>query len=167
MSDNALPTVHDVDVRGFQDLLAPVRQRQQWRIDRLLTELTRAQKSLAVVEHDIAAVDSARETCVRAAARALAERIDPNAHRGSLLYLAQLQARSEELKVLRQTRQHACDDIRQACTAAQLRLEGLSRHRSEALQSYADEIRQHATVEQDRDWLARTAVARSGRRASP
>lgn len=167
MSDTALPTVHDVDVRGFRDLLAPVRQRQQWRIDRLLTELARAQKSLAAVAHDLAAVDSARETCVRAAARALAERLDPNAHRGSLLFLAQLQARSEELKDLRQTRQQACDELRQACTAAQLRLEGLSRHRNEALKDYADEIRQHATVEQDRDWLARSAVTRSGRRIAP
>ena len=42
--------VRDVDVRGFVYSLEPVRQQQQWRLDKSMAELAQAQQVLAGTE---------------------------------------------------------------------------------------------------------------------
>lgn len=153
----------DVDVRGFVYALEPVRQKQQWRLDKLMAELARAQQALAEIEGRIAEVQQLHDQQAEAAGQALLRRLDPGAHRRALGYLAQLREQSRQLREQRELQLSARDDLRQACVAQQLRIEGLTRHKEDALTQYADEVRQRASTEQDRDWLARSVATRRTR----
>lgn len=167
MSAAEVPTARDVDVRGFIDVLAPVRQRQQWRVDRAMLALARAQKLLTDTDASLAEAERGHASQASLAALALAERMDPSTHRRTLLYLAQLRTQCESLKSERQKQQADCDRIRRESTAEQLRLEGLSRHRADALDAYADDVRKRNSVEQDKEWLARSFSAATTRNALP
>lgn len=162
-SSTAAAAVRDVDVRGFVYALEPVRQKQQWRMDKLMAELARAQQALAEIEVRIADVQQLHDQQAAAAGEALLRRLDPGAHRRALGYLAQLREQSRQLREQRELQRSTRDGLRQACLAQQVRIEGLTRHKEDALTQYADEVRQRASTEQDRDWLARSAAGRRTR----
>jgi len=153
--------VRDVDVRGFVYSLEPVRQRQQWRLDKSMAELAQAQQVLAGTEAQMAQVLKAHDEQARTVGQALLERLDPAAHRRTLAYLAQLRGQWAQLDAQREEQRLARDRLRRACLEQQMRLEGLTRHKENALTEYADEVRQRASNEQDRDWLARSAFAQA------
>lgn len=145
----------DVDIRGFSYPLEPVRQRQQWQLDRSLAALGRAQKLLDQTEEQLKQLRETHDAQARALSEATLRRLDPGAHRRALGYLTHLRERSKELETLRDTQRLARDELRRECTERRLRLDGLDRHKEDALTDYAHEIRQRNANEQDRDWLAR------------
>lgn len=149
--------VRDVDVRGFVYSLEPVRQRQQWRLDKSMVELAQAQQVLAGTEARMAQMLKTHDEQARTVGQALLERLDPAAHRRTLAYLAQLRGQWAQLDAQREEQRLARDRLRRECLEQQMRLEGLIRHKENALTEYADEVRQRASNEQDRDWLARAA----------
>jgi hypothetical protein len=148
---------HDVDLRGFEHALEPVRQKQQWRLDRQRAELARAQRALAETDAELAGLQQQSEGQAEAIRQALG-RLDPGAHRRALGYLAQLREQWLRLAEQRETQCAACDELRRGCVLLQLRIEGLARHKEEALKDYAHEARRRASTEQDRDWLARSVA---------
>jgi len=149
----------DVDVRGFSYELEPVRQKQQWRLERLMANLASAQQEVTRVEMRIDELQQLHEVQAEAISQAMRQRLDPSAHRHSLNYLSQLRERSRQMKEERQALLETCASLRAACVAQQLRIEGLMRHKEEALHEYAHEMRQRAGAEQDRDWLARISAS--------
>lgn len=153
-------TARDVDVRGFVYALEPVRQRQQWRLDKLMSALARAQRALAGTEAEIDRVRALHDAQARHAAEALRRRMDPQAHRQALGFLMHLRAQRKQLEQRRDEQSAEKERLRKDCLELQLRLDGLARHKEDALTQYADEIRQCNSNEQDRDWLARSAAAR-------
>lgn len=150
----------DVDVRGFAYTLEPVRQKQQWRLERLTADLARTQQALARVEAQVEELRRMHDTQADAVGHALTQRVDPAAHRYALNHLARLDERTCELDEERKSLNQRCASLRKACVAQQLRIEGLVRHKEEALAEYAHEMRLRASAEQDRDWLARPAAGR-------
>jgi len=158
VSTSTPSAVRDVDVRGFVYELEPVRQRQQWRLDRAMSSLSRAQQSLAETESRMSQVQRAYDEQARTASQALQQRMDPGTHRHALGFLAHLRDQWKQLDVQRRDQVAERDRLRKECIAMQLRLDGLTRHKEDALTQYADEIRQRNNSEQDRDWLARTAA---------
>jgi hypothetical protein len=156
----------DVDVRGFVYTLEPVRQKQQWCLERLMADLARTQLAVARLEAQMEELRQMHDAHAKAMGDALTQRVDPAAHRHALNYLARLYERTRELDEERKTLAQSCASLRKACVAQQLRIEGLVRHKEEALAEYAHEMRLRASAEQDRDWLARPAAGRviGGRR---
>ncbi|MFS2053920.1 hypothetical protein ACEN9J_11260 [Variovorax sp. Varisp41] len=146
----------DVDIRGFSYPLEPVRQRQQWQLDRCLAALGRAQKLLDQTEVQLKQLRETHDGQARALSEATLRRLDPGAHRRALGYLTHLRERSNEVETLRDTQRLARDELRRECTERRLRLDGLDRHKEDALAEFAHEIRQRNANEQDRDWLARS-----------
>ena len=155
----------DVDVRGFIYPLEPIRQRQQWRLDKSMAELARAQQAILETETEMTRLQHAHDRQATAVAQALPLRLDPGAHRRALDYLAHLRGQWQQLDVQRKDQCVARDRLRQECLAQQVRLDGLARHKEDALTEYADEIRHRNSNEQDRDWLARSPFARPPREA--
>lgn len=151
----------DVDVRGFVYALEPVRQQQQWRLDKLMSALARAQQALRNTEMRIDQVQALHDEQALSASHALQQRMDPRTHRHALGFLMHLRDQHKQLDVLRQEQLAEKDRLRKECMALQLRLDGMTQHKEDALTTYADEVRQRNSNEQDRDWLARSAVARS------
>ncbi|TWD85738.1 hypothetical protein FB547_105250 [Variovorax beijingensis] len=158
--------VRDVDVRGFVYALEPVHQRQQWRMDKLMASLARAQQALVETEARMSEVLGMHDEQARKAGQALVQRMDPGAHRVALGFLSHLRNQWRELDVQRKEQLAERDRLRKECMALQLRLDGMTQHKEDALSQYADEVRQRNSNEQDRDWLARSAAAR-GRTAEP
>ncbi|QRY35506.1 hypothetical protein JVX96_29830 (plasmid) [Variovorax sp. PDNC026] len=160
-NEKSSPVARDVDVRGFVYALEPVRQRQQWRLDKLMSALGRAQQALRDTEVRIDQVQAMHDEQARSAGLALQQRMDPRTHRHALGFLTHLRDQHTQLEVLRQEQLVEKDRLRKECMALQLRLDGMTQHKEDALTTYADEVRQRNSNEQDRDWLARSAVARS------
>jgi len=156
----------DVDVRGFVYALEPVRQRQQWRMDKLMASLARAQQALAETEARMAEVQAMHDEQASKAGQALVLRMDPGAHRAALGFLTHLRDQWRELDAKRKEQLAERDRLRKECMALQLRLDGMTQHKEDALTQYADEVRQRNSNEQDRDWLARSAAA-GGRNVEP
>jgi hypothetical protein len=162
---NTAPTkapapTRDVDVRGFVYALEPVRQRQQWRMDKLMALLARAQQALAETEARMDEVQAMHDEQACKAGQALAQRMDPGVHRAALGFLTHLRNQWQELDAKRKEQLVERDRLRKECMALQLRLDGMTQHKEDALTQYADEVRQRDSNEQDRDWLARSAGAR-------
>ncbi|MCT8175460.1 hypothetical protein [Variovorax sp. CY25R-8] len=157
----------DVDIRGFSYPLEPVRQRQQWQLDRSLAALGRAQKLLDQTEEQLKQLRETHDAQARALSEATLRRLDPGAHRRALGYLTHLRERSKELETLRDTQRLARDELRRECTERRLRLDGLDRHKEDALTDYAHEIRQRNANEQDRDWLARRGTPVTAKEQQP
>ena len=166
-ADQPSAAVRDVDVRGFVYALEPVRQRQQWRLDKLMSALARAQQVLAETEARIDALQAQHDEQARNAAQALLQRMDPRAHRQALGFLMHLREQRKQMEDLRDAQLAEKDRLRKDCMDLQLRLDGLSRHKEEALSRYADEVRQRDSNEQDRDWLARAAARPRNLEVSP
>lgn len=150
----------DVDVRGFVYALEPVRQRQQWHMDKLMASLARVQQTLVETEARLNEVRSLHDEQARNAGQALVQRMHPGAHRAALGFLTHLRDQWRELDARRQEQLAERDRLRKECVALQLRLDGMTQHREDALTQYADEVRQRNSNEQDRDWLARSATVR-------
>lgn len=150
----------DVDVRGFVYALEPARQKLQWHLDKLMADLAKAQQALAATETQLAQVQQLHDREAQAAGQALLERLNPDAHRRALGYLARLREQSCQLAEQCDALRAARDGARQACVAQQLRIESLTRHKDDAFVQYADEARQRASTERDRDWLARSFASR-------
>ena len=162
---NTAPTkapapTRDVDVRGFVYALEPVRQRQQWRMDKLMASLARAQQALVETEARMNDVQAMHDEQASKAGQALVQRMDPGAHRHALGFLTHLRDQWRELDAQRQAQIAERDRLRKECMALQLRLDGMTQHKEDALTQYADEVRQRNSNEQDRDWLARSAAVR-------
>jgi hypothetical protein len=157
-TDRPSVAARDVDVRGFVYALEPVRQREQWRLDKLMAALARAQQALAETEARIGALEARHDEQARNAAQALLQRMDPHAHRHALGFLMHLRDQRRQLEQLREEQLAEKDRLRKECIALQLHLDGLTRHKEDALTQYADEVRQRNSNEQDRDWLARSAA---------
>lgn len=150
----------DVDVRGFVYTLEPIRQKQQWRLDKLMADLARAQQLLTETEDRLAELQQRHDLQAEASGKLLLQRLDPEVHRRALGYLAQLRGQAHHLAAERDGQRSARDRLREACVAQQLRIESLTRHKDDALVAYADEVRKRGITEQDRDWLARSVARR-------
>ncbi|WP_440534018.1 hypothetical protein [Variovorax sp. YR566] len=159
-ASRAPAAARDVDVRGFAYPLEPIRQREQWRLDRLMAELARAQQAILETEAEMTRLQHAHDQQATAMAQALPLRLDASAHRRALGYLAHLRGQWQQLDVRHEAQCVERDRLRQQCVAQQVRLDGLARHKEDALTAYADEIRHRDRNEQDRDWLARSSFAR-------
>lgn len=156
MNPAKLPAqTRDVDVRGFVYALEPVHQRQQWRLDKSMAALARAQQDLLEIEAKMTQVQEEHDVYAKESGQRLHSGLDPAAHRRTLDYLAHLRGRWEQLALQRDALCIARDGLRQECLIQQMKLDGLSRHKEDALTEYADEVRRRSSNEQDRDWLAR------------
>lgn len=165
-SNAASPAGSDVDVRGFVYALEPVRQKLQWRLDKLMAELARIQQLVTKLEGQMAELSQRHDREADAAGQALIRRMNPDAHRRALDFLTQLRNRSRLLAEEHRTQGLERDCLRSECVALQLRIEGLTQHKEDALNEYADEVRKRISTEQDRDWLARSVASRGVRRDS-
>jgi hypothetical protein len=150
--------VPDVDARGFAYALEPARQKQQWRLDGLMSELARARQALAGLEARMSEIMDRHDRAAEAATQTLRHRLSPESHRRTLEFLAHLRGQWQALSTERDRRRDECDRLRGACARQQLRIESLSRHREEALAAYAGEMRHRLAVERDNDWLARWSL---------
>lgn len=156
----------DVDVRGFVYALEPLRQREQWRLDKAMATLAQAQHALLSLEQNMKQLLDTHDQHAASIGRGLSSRLDPSAHRQALVYLTHLRDQWKALDVQRQAQQSLRDRLRQECLSHQMRLEGLTRHKDDALSDHAHEVRQRSLSEQDRDWLARASTAGSKKGAS-
>lgn len=145
----------DIDARGFVYALEPVRQRQEWRLDKAMAALAQAQKRLAETEVKMTKLMASHDEQAQRLSQALVQRLDPAAHRRSLAYLTDLRGQWHQADVLGKEQRAECDALRALCLQEQVRLEGLTQHKEDALLQYGDEARQRSLTEQDRDWLAR------------
>jgi hypothetical protein len=165
--DRSSPAARDVDVRGFVYALEPVRQQQQWRLDKLMSAFARAQQTLRDTDARIDHLQAMHDEQARNAAQALQQRMDPRTHRHALGFLMHLRDQRKQLDALRQEQLAEKERLRKECTTLQLRLDGMTQHREDALMQFASEVRQRASNEQDRDWLARSAAGRGHSMESP
>lgn len=153
-----LEPTRDVDVRGFVYALEPVRQQQQWRMDKLMSALARAQQALIEIHARMGEVLGLHDEQAQRSGEALLHSMDPGAHRLALGFLTQLRGEWKQLDAQRKEQILERDRLRKACMALQLRLDGMTQHKEDALTQYANDIRQRESNEHDRDWLARSAV---------
>lgn len=165
MAETSSTVGRDVDVRGFSYALEPVRQKQQWLLDKLMADLANAQRDLTRVQMKIDELRQLHDVQAATLFHAMQQRLDPSAHRGAVGYLARLREQSSQLQREHLALLETCDSLRAACVSQQLRIEGLMRHKEDALREYAHEMRQRSDAEQDRNWLARraTGTGREGR----
>ena len=141
----------------------PPGRRAAQRADQLLHEAGHAeyqqqQHAVAAVESRRTAMQHTHDQQAYSASQKAGRSLDPQAYRQALTYLASLRGQCQALASQRDVQTKALDALRQQCVAQQLRLEGLTRHKEDALTIYAETMRRRASVEQDRDWLARVAA---------
>lgn len=145
----------DVDLRRFRHVLAPVAQRQQWKLESAQMCLLDAQKQVADAERGLAAIDAEVLATAALATGETGGRIDPQGRRLVLAGLLRLDhERQAQLETLR-AREDVLGQARRGCLEAQLRMKGLERHRDEEVRAFALEERRRMAAESDRDWLAR------------
>lgn len=153
---SSLPS--DVDARAFVYTLEPIRQRQQWRLDKAQAALSRAQAELAETETALMQVLEALEEYARHVSSQLALRLDPVAHRLSLARLSRFREKAKQLEESRLRLRDRCEALRETLLSERARLDGLDRHKHDALTQYAAEMRHLALNERDRDWLGRRNI---------
>ena len=158
MNATSEPAVKDVDVRGFAYALEPLRQRQRWQLDAALASLADAQHELDITEKQLLQLRQAHDAQARALSDAAMRRLDADAHRRTLAYLAQSRERAVRLEIEHNRQRETRDERRRDCVARQLRLDGLEQHRRDTLAEFANEARRRQANEHDREWLARAAA---------
>jgi hypothetical protein len=151
----------DFDARGFVYALEPVRQRQQWNLDKAMAALAQAQKQLSETEARLVQLMASHDEQAELLGKALQQRLDPIAHRRNLAYLANLRDQWHVLDRAREEQRNHRDSLRDQCIRQQVKLDGLAQHKEDALAQYGDEMRKRDLNEQDRDWLARSVTART------
>lgn len=153
---SSLPS--DVDARAFVYALEPIRQRQQWRLDKAQAALSRAQGELAETEAALMQVLETHEEYARQVSSQLALRLDPVVHRLSLARLSRFREKAKQLEESRLRLRDRCEALRETLLSERVRLDGLDRHKHDALTQYAAEMRHLALNERDRDWLGRRNI---------
>lgn len=144
-----------VDMRGFQYALKPFVQQQEWFMESLQRELSKAQFALVQAQDELKAMQTKLEMQSAQIQQALGRRFDPLAHRRGLEFLVKLthriQKQHRSLEKLRTEKTR----IQAECLTQQRKLDGLAEHRTQAQDDFAIEKVRLAAAEADRDWISR------------
>lgn len=143
------------DLRGLVDPLAPIRQRQQWELDRLCARLEEVRHALVDAQQRETNLRSALELASRELAGRNERRLDATRHEQSLRWLAQQHRhlRDSAAEVARLTEQQR--DVSAQCLSAQRKLDAYDEHARGLRQEYLRAQSMRASAEADREWLAR------------
>ena len=104
MSSQVSPTTtlaRDVDIRGFVYALEPLRQREQWRMDKAMTALAQAQHALLMLEQKMKQLLDTHDQHAAAIGQGLSSRLDPSVYQRALGYLAHLRDQWKTLSARR------------------------------------------------------------------
>jgi flagellar biosynthesis chaperone FliJ len=150
-----------VDLRGFEDALAPLARRRQWQADACARLLGLATQALRAAQADCRAQSAACEEEALHLRERWLRRADPAAHQQQLVRLAALHARLDALQDRAREREQALTRARQDWLRRQRQLEGLQRLREDGERDYAlaEGARQMARA--DDEWRGR-ALGRDG-----
>ena len=143
------------DLRGLVDPLAPIRRRQEWKLERLRARVEEMRRDLVEAQRQ----ETNLRTALASASRELAGRnerqLDTALHEHSLRWLAQQHRllRDSSAEVARLTGQQR--DVSAQCLAAQRKLDAYDEHGRGLRQEYLRAQSMRAAAEADREWLAR------------
>lgn len=144
-----------VDLRGFSYPLAPHTLQQQWRMDKLQSQLAKAHAAVIDAQGKLDAMHGVLRTQSEHMQQSLLKTPNPATYQHGLAYLAQLQhqigIQKQSLDDLRE--EHA--RLRAENIAQQRKLDGLEEHKTQSQQIYAAEIIRSEAAEADRDWIGR------------
>lgn len=153
----------NIDLRGFEYPLEPLRRQRRWQLDALLAKLGSTQREISLLEEQLQALQIRHARESQLASEAFAEVKDPHRHTHRLHWLARLRstmlalgARVESLKGMRES-------LRKQCLTQHQKLEALEAHRQDALSEFARESASKLIREADRDWLCRPSRASMSR----
>ncbi|WP_395688944.1 hypothetical protein [Caenimonas koreensis] len=153
------------DPRGFNDTLAPVRQRAQWQLDEALAKLAGLCTQLGAARHTLTALEQRAREQAAHAGNAWRTRVDPSLQTRALHFLARVHGEQAAARLrIAELEQHE-SAARAESVKRQARLESLQRHRDEALGHFIQEQQRKDSVRADDDWLTRNPV--TPRRSPP
>jgi hypothetical protein len=145
-----------VDLRGFNYALEPLHQKQKWHMDRLQCELVQAQAVWLVAKNDLVNLQRTFHDQSELAREALLKRFDPQTHRQTLTYLAQLGQKVQESVQTELKMREAKEAIFADVIEQQKKLDVLVEHKNAELADYVRESSRLDQMQMDRDWIART-----------
>lgn len=147
-----------IDLRGFQDPLAPLRKRREWQLDQALATAgalrVRVSEAEARRRHAIEQLQNQSAL----AAQAWAKRRDPCAHARLLPYLVQRHASVLACEDEERRLREELADAQKAALRRQQEVDVLERHRSEQMADYRLMQERKLAVQADREWNARSPV---------
>lgn len=144
-----------VDMRGFQYALTPFVKKQEWHMESLQRQLSKAQVAWAQAQEELKTMQIGLEVHSAQVQQALDKRPDPFTHQRGLEFLVTLrnhiQKQHRTLDSLRVEKAR----IQSECLVQQRKLDGLAEHRNQAQSDFASEQARHVAAEADRDWIGR------------
>jgi len=144
-----------VDMRGFQYDLMPFVKKQEWQMESLQRQLSKAQAAVVQAQEELAAMQGALQVQSQEIQKASLARPDPLAHQRGLEFLVHLLHRIQEQQLTVEELQAEKAAIQSECVAQQCKLDGLAEHQAQARQDFAVEQARLAASEADRDWIGR------------
>lgn len=144
-----------VDLRGFDYALAPYVLQQQWRMEKLQSQLAKAQAVAMEAQKKLDALTMRLQAQAEHMQKSLLTSINPATYQHGLAFLGQLQEQIVVQKQFLHDLQSNVARLRSANIAQQSRLDGLDEHKLESERAYAAEIIRSTAAEADRDWIAR------------
>ena len=150
------PMAADVDMRAFRYALAPLQQREQWRLQRLEAVRIRHQQAVLACQQEVTALKTAMQPYLIDMHRHLVSRVAPELHRQGLRFLDEMRGRLDHAERRHQSAQETHKAASKAVSNQQLKLKGIEEHRSSATADYALVERQRAAKEADMQWSAKS-----------
>lgn len=145
----------NVDRRGFNYALEPLRLRYQWQLDALQADLGKIHKDIRRVETQLDDLTARYRMQSQSVIAMLANAMDPERYTRQVHWLAQqrqrIAATENELDTLYAKR----TEMTAKCTAQQQRLDAVERDREAHLSDFVCEEQRRLVSEADREWLAR------------
>ena len=145
----------NVDLRGFDYALEPLRRRYQWQLDALQAGLGKIQKDIRRAETQLGDLKARYLMQSQLVVAVLTNIMDPGRYTRQVHWLAQQRQRiavaENELDTLCVRR----TEITAKCVAQQQRLDAIERDREAHLSDFVCEEQRRLVSEADREWLAR------------
>ena len=156
----------NIDLRGFDYALEPIRRQHQWRLDAVRARLGAIQREIDDSQQKLAELRESHLRQSEQAAQCLVDRFDPGSHTRALQWLVRSQAQilhsEQALSVLYRNR----EAVQAQCLNQQRILDVIEEHRSDSLAEFASMEAGRLANEADRDWLSRQSYLQPAAQSS-
>ena len=151
-----------LDLRGFEYAMEPLRQQRQWRVEKVLADLGQLQHDISQTQAELERLCTEYQDRAHSAASAAHQHFDIDNHRRGLHWLAALRTQILENESRLDALQSQKSEMQQVLVLVQQKLDVIEQHRDESIADYKQAQYGRLLAQADQDWITRRSARSEG-----
>lgn len=151
-----------LDLRGFEYAMEPLRKQRQWRMEKVIADLGRLQHDISQAQAELERLRTEYRDRAHSAASAAHQRFDIDNHRRGLHWLAVMRTQILEKESRLDALQSQKSELQQVLVLVQQKLDVIEQHRDESIADYKQAQNGRLLAQADQGWITRRSSRSEG-----